>query len=128
MEKEQFKMKFQCLMNELGFITLQEDEYSLKYQNDKVYIQMFFGRLTEKPDIFIRFEDGEIPEQYNMSSMLFLDDLNKGVNSLSGIEDVERLDKLINYFANNHKSLLKKKNCKYSKIKLNKYIDETYHR
>lgn len=126
MNKKQVIVEFQDMMLGLGFVELPEDEYSIKYQNSQLFVQLFFGRYSEKPDIFIRFEDNNKPEQYSTSSMLFVNELDKGMNSLKGIDGIDRLKKVLTYFENNYKQLLDKSSCRESKIKLDIYISTNF--
>ncbi len=122
---EQIK-KFEKITNSLGFLKNDKDEYSTMYKKKDVLLKIFFGRYSEKPDIFIRFQDKAIPEQFSVSSILFIDELSHGTNTLKDLEDNERMNHLIAYFVQNSSFLLNKDICRERKKAIDKYIAQNF--
>lgn len=126
MDKNKQVESFEEVISSLGFQMTDKDEYSIKYKKNNVLLQIFFGRYSEKPDIFVRFEDESIPESFTVSSMMFIDEQSRGNNSLKDIDIADRLIYLIRYFGQNSGVLLTKKYCRERKKDVNKYLAESF--
>jgi hypothetical protein len=126
MDKIQLTMQFEKLVSSLGFLYDEKDDYSIKYKKRDVKLQLFFGRYSEKPDIFIRFQDEAIPEQFSVSSMMFIDELSQGTNTQNEMGGEERLIHLLNYFAQDTNLLLKKDICRKRKKDIETYLAENF--
>ena len=126
MDRIQQIKKFEKILSSLGFLKDEKDEYSSKYKKKDVYLQLFFGRYSEKPDIFIRFQDESIPEQFSVSHMMFIDELSRGADAFNELEDEDRINHLITYFAQNSGLLLKKDICRERKKAIDKYLAENF--
>ena len=126
MDRIQQIKKFEKILSSLGFLKDEKDEYSSKYKKKDVYLQLFFGRYSEKPDIFIRFQDESIPEQFSVSHMMFIDELSRGADAFNELEDEDRINHLITYFSQNSGLLLKKDICRERKKAIDKYLAENF--
>lgn len=114
-------------ISEFGFFESYSDEYFVKYRKDDLEIQIFFGRYSDRPDIYVRYEDEDIPEQYSTASMLFFDELEDGIgNSLKDLDDSSRLKRISEYFIKNYKTMLEKSICKAKKSKLDDFLSRNF--
>ncbi|WP_273321552.1 hypothetical protein [Vallitalea guaymasensis] len=110
-----------------GFIEISSDDYMVRYTRENVEIQLFFGRYSEQPDIFVRYEDDDKPEQFSVALMLFTHEMESGLeNSLNDSNENTRMIKIVDYFIKNSDTVLSKAKCRSKKAKLDEYLKSNY--
>lgn len=114
------------------FEVVEISEYSIKYKNNQnCGVVIFFGRYSEAPDVYIRFEGGQIliPEQYSLGWFRNLRSFQLGVKNIFRKTD-EKADKLeviyslIEYLEENFEDVTNVAFCRNAQNKINENFEK----